>query len=123
MVGGGDMTSTEIPSTLLAVILDPRVYQSLKKEIRNAIQQRLVSNPIREFEAKRLRYLQACTLKVYASFLHWVGSVSGWYSLEATWFEAITSLEAHILALILGALDSIKSMETTPTSFGLSGAQ
>ena len=62
-VAGSDTTSTSIQSTLLAIILNPRIYQKLKIEIEKAITEGVVSYPIQETEARQLPYLQACILE------------------------------------------------------------
>lgn len=46
-------------STLLAIILNPQVYQALKSEIRIAIASKFLSSPIQHSEARQLPYLQA----------------------------------------------------------------
>ena len=53
---------------MLAIILNPQVYQHLKKEIRSAVQEGEVSYPIRDIEAKRLSYLQACIFEGLRKF-------------------------------------------------------
>lgn len=67
-MAGADTTSTAVQSTLLAVILSPRVYHKLKNEIKFALHQNLVSNPIRDVEAKQLSYLQACVFEGLRKF-------------------------------------------------------
>lgn len=62
-VAGSDTTSTSIQSTLLAIILNPRVYQKLKEEIREALAKSIASYPIQDTEARQLPYLQACVLE------------------------------------------------------------
>ena len=67
-VAGAYTTSTAVQSTLLAIILNPRVYQKLKNEIRLAVQGSEVSDPISNSEAKRLSYLQACVFEGLRKF-------------------------------------------------------
>lgn len=67
-VAGSDTTSTSVQSTLLAIILNPRVYRILKSEIQLAVQENIVSYPVQEAEAKRLPYLQACVLEGLRKF-------------------------------------------------------
>jgi cytochrome P450 len=54
-VAGSDTTAGGIRATLLYIITNPRVYQSLVTEILNA----QLSSPVRDSEAKQLPYLQA----------------------------------------------------------------
>ena len=67
-VAGADTTSTALQSTLLAIISNPQVYQKLKKEIRTAVQSDIASFPIKDMEAKRLGYLQACVFEGLRKF-------------------------------------------------------
>ncbi len=67
-VAGADTTSIAVQSTLLAIILNPPVYQNLKEEIRTAVKQGIVSYQIRDSEAKQLDYLQACVLEGLRKF-------------------------------------------------------
>ena len=67
-VAGADTTCTAVQSTLLAIILNPPVYQNLKEEIRTAVKQGIVSYPIRDSEAKQLNYLQACVFEGLRKF-------------------------------------------------------
>lgn len=67
-VAGSDTTSTAVQSTLLAIISNPRVYQTLKTEIRGAVAEELVGYPIRYKEAQKLCYLQACVLEGLRKF-------------------------------------------------------
>lgn len=67
-VAGSDTTSTAVQSTLLAIILNPRVYETLKSEIRHAVHSDLVSLPIQDTEAKQLPYLKACVLEGLRKF-------------------------------------------------------
>ncbi|KAI9659587.1 MAG: hypothetical protein M1831_003668 [Alyxoria varia] len=69
LVGGADTTPTSIQVTLLAIILNPRVYGKLKREISDAVRRGIVSTPIiKSSEAKRLPYLQACILEGLRTF-------------------------------------------------------
>ena len=67
-MAGADTTSTAVQSTLLAIRLNPQVYQDLKREIHSSIQNDLVSYPIRDVEAKQLSYLQACVFEGLRKF-------------------------------------------------------
>jgi len=67
-VAGADTTSTAVQSTLLAIIVNPQVYQTLKREIRSAVQQNLISDPIQNVEARQLDYLQACVYEGLRKF-------------------------------------------------------
>lgn len=67
-MAGSDTTSTAVQSTLLAIISNPRVYQTLKSEIQITTAERQIGNPIRDVEAKQLRYLQACVLEGLRKF-------------------------------------------------------
>ena len=67
-VAGADTTSTAAQSTLLAIISNPRVYQTLKKEVRFAVKGNQVSYPIQFAEAKQLCYLQACIFEGLRKF-------------------------------------------------------
>lgn len=67
-VAGSDTTSTAIQSTLLAIISNPRVYEALKSEIRNAVNDNLISFPIQASEAKQLPYLTACVFEGLRKF-------------------------------------------------------
>ena len=55
-------------STLLAIILHPQVYQTLKAEIRQALADDAVSFPVKYSETKALPYLQACVLEGLRKF-------------------------------------------------------
>ncbi len=55
-------------STLLAIILNPRVYQTLKSEIRAAVTAGQATYPIQVSETKQLHYLQACILEGLRKF-------------------------------------------------------
>ena len=60
LVAGSETTATSVQATLLAIILDPVVYGKLRAEIDKAICAGAVSSPIKDVEARRLPYLQAC---------------------------------------------------------------
>jgi len=62
-VAGSDTTATAVQSTLLAIISNPPVYGKLWAEIDTAVAHSLVSLPIQNNEAARLRYLSACVLE------------------------------------------------------------
>ena len=47
-------------ATLLAITSNPRVYARLVREIDDAIAGNTISSPIKDEEARRLPYLQAC---------------------------------------------------------------
>ncbi|KAF2970325.1 hypothetical protein GQX73_g3174 [Xylaria multiplex] len=68
LVAGSDTTSTSVQSTLLAVITNPRVYNTLRAEVRGAVSRGEVSSPIQDCEAKQLVYLQACVLEGLRTF-------------------------------------------------------
>lgn len=59
-MAGSDTTATSIRATLLAIISNPRVYARLVAEIDEAESREQISSPIRDQEARRLPYLQAC---------------------------------------------------------------
>ena len=61
-VAGSDTTSTAVPSTLPALILNPSVSQNLKSENKAAVVAKRLTYPIRDSEPKQLRYLQSCIL-------------------------------------------------------------
>ena len=67
-VAGSDTTSTAVQSTLLAIILNPHVYQTLRLEIQAAVKAKAVSYPIADREGKQLPYLQACVLEGLRKF-------------------------------------------------------
>ncbi|KAK6062752.1 Pisatin demethylase 7 [Seiridium cupressi] len=58
-VAGSDTTAATIRVTMLHVLSNPRVYHSLKAEVKRAIQEGKVSTPITSAEGKALQYLQA----------------------------------------------------------------
>lgn len=55
---GSETTASTIRFTMLNLITTPRVYQKLKQTVSTAVKDGLVSNPIRQEEAKELPYLQ-----------------------------------------------------------------
>ncbi|KAF4551730.1 Cytochrome P450-like protein 18 [Elsinoe fawcettii] len=59
IVGGTESTASALRSILVHIMTCPRVYQTLKKEISNAVQSGSVSSPITVEHAKRLPFLQA----------------------------------------------------------------
>ncbi|KAI1815751.1 cytochrome P450 oxidoreductase [Poronia punctata] len=68
LVAGSDTTSTSVQSTLLCIISNPQVYSTLRAEIKEAVRQGQVSNPIQDHEAKQLVYLQSCVLEGLRKF-------------------------------------------------------
>ncbi|KAK6070875.1 Pisatin demethylase 7 [Seiridium cupressi] len=58
-VAGSDTTAATIRVTMLHVLSNPRVYHSLKAEVKRAIQEGKVSTPITSAEGRALQYLQA----------------------------------------------------------------
>ena len=58
-VAGSDTTATALRVTLLHIITNPRVYNTLNSEILSASQNQQISSPITDIEAKDLPYLQA----------------------------------------------------------------
>ncbi len=67
-VAGSDTTSTAVQSTLLAIVLNPRIYQRLKSEIQKAVAEGRISFPIQDLEARNIRYLRACVLEGLRKF-------------------------------------------------------
>ncbi|MCJ1362717.1 hypothetical protein MMC16_001823 [Acarospora aff. strigata] len=59
IVAGSDTTATALRVTLLHIITNPRVYNTLNSEILSASQNQQISSPITDIEAKDLPYLQA----------------------------------------------------------------
>ncbi|KAI0147437.1 LolP protein [Xylariaceae sp. FL1272] len=59
LFAGSDTTDTVIRSTMLYIMLTPRVYSCLKATIRQAVTEGQVSKPISYKQAKDLPYLQA----------------------------------------------------------------
>lgn len=58
IIAGSDTTASALRITMLSIMTCPRVYNKLKKEIRDAVIDRKVANPIKFEEAKQLSYLQ-----------------------------------------------------------------
>ncbi|PCG92110.1 Cytochrome P450, E-class, group I [Penicillium occitanis (nom. inval.)] len=54
LVAGSDTTSTAVQSTLLFIITNPQVYNTLRAEIHRAVARGELSNPIQDSEAKQL---------------------------------------------------------------------
>jgi cytochrome P450 len=50
-------------ATLLAIISNPCVYAKLQREIDAAVSSGLISYPVKDAEAKKLPYLQACIME------------------------------------------------------------
>lgn len=67
-VAGSDTTSTSVQSTLLYIVTNPQVYDTLKAEVRGAAARGDVSSPVQDAEAKQLVYLQACVLEGLRKF-------------------------------------------------------
>lgn len=67
-VAGSDTTSTSVQSTLLYIVTNPTVYDTLRSEIRGAVEKGDISSPIQDAEAKQLVYLQACVLEGLRKF-------------------------------------------------------
>jgi cytochrome P450 len=59
-VAGSDTTATVIRMFFLNVVSNSSVYRQLQTEIDQAIRNGLVSSPIKQTEAKKLPFLQAC---------------------------------------------------------------
>lgn len=59
VIAGSDTSATAIRATLLYLMTTPLVYNSLKAEIKSAIEGGLISSPIKDSEARRMPYLQA----------------------------------------------------------------
>jgi cytochrome P450 len=59
IIAGAESTASAIRSTLIHTMTTPRVYTKLKAEIKTALKDGSISNPIRVEEAQRLSYLQA----------------------------------------------------------------
>ncbi|KAF2106490.1 putative benzoate 4-monooxygenase cytochrome P450 [Lophiotrema nucula] len=60
LVAGSDTTSTGLRATVLAIISNPLVYRKLQVEIDTCIADGQVSSPIKDSEARKMPYLQAC---------------------------------------------------------------
>lgn len=67
-VAGSDMTSTAVQSTLLYIVINPQIYDTLRSEIYRAVTAGEISNPIQDTEAKQLVYLQACVMEGLRKF-------------------------------------------------------
>ncbi|KAI0100864.1 cytochrome P450 oxidoreductase [Nemania sp. FL0031] len=63
LAGGLEMTSISLQRTLLCIITNPHVYNTLCAEIRRAVARGNISDPIRDCEAKQCMYLHACVLE------------------------------------------------------------
>ena len=57
---GAFPTAATINVFLLHTSTNPRIYETLREELRTAISQGLVSSPVSNAEAMKLPYLQAC---------------------------------------------------------------
>jgi cytochrome P450 len=60
LLAGIETSSYTIRGTLLYLMTAPRVYNKLKKEIAEGVQNGRISRPIKGDEAKHLPYLQVC---------------------------------------------------------------
>lgn len=67
-VAGSDTTSTSVQSILLCIASNPKVYNTLRSEVREAVRKGQVSYPIQDAEAKQLVYLQSCILEGLRKF-------------------------------------------------------
>ncbi|KAK3389819.1 cytochrome P450 [Podospora didyma] len=63
LVAGSDTTANVLRVALLLIASTPRVYSRLQREIDDAIASGQISSPVKDTEAKLLRYLQACLLE------------------------------------------------------------
>ncbi|KAI1098302.1 cytochrome P450 [Jackrogersella minutella] len=59
VVAGTDSTATGIRMTMLLLVSNPAAYMKLNAEIDEAIQNGMISSPIKDTEARQLPYLQA----------------------------------------------------------------
>jgi cytochrome P450 len=59
-VAGSDTTATAIRVFLLHVLSNGVVYSKLQTEIDQGIRSGLISDPIKQSDAKKMPYLQAC---------------------------------------------------------------
>jgi cytochrome P450 len=59
-MAGSDTSATVIRVVFLYVITSPHIHSKLRTEIDNGIRDELISAPIRDSEARKLPYLQAC---------------------------------------------------------------
>lgn len=57
LFAGGDTTASGLRGILMYTMVTPRVYQSLKQTIRQAVASGDISSPITAAQAKRLPYL------------------------------------------------------------------
>ncbi|KAI0479828.1 cytochrome P450 oxidoreductase [Xylaria cf. heliscus] len=71
LVEGLAMTSASVQNTLLCIITNPQVYNTLCAEVRRAVARGDVSDPIQDREAKQCMYLQACVLEGLRRILPW----------------------------------------------------
>lgn len=60
IVAGSDTTATAIRATLLHIISSPKAHRALQAEIDAGIASGAISSPIKDSEARKLPYLQAC---------------------------------------------------------------
>jgi len=60
MIAGSDTIATAIRMTFLYLATSPDAYSKLKLEVRKAATEKQLSSPIRDAEARKLPYLQAC---------------------------------------------------------------
>ncbi|RYP55779.1 hypothetical protein DL771_012370 [Monosporascus sp. 5C6A] len=63
MPAGTETSITTIRGILMYLMISPRVYQKLKKEIADGIHDGRISSPIKNSEAKALPYLQAVIIE------------------------------------------------------------
>ncbi|KAL1880050.1 hypothetical protein Daus18300_001413 [Diaporthe australafricana] len=79
LVAGGDTTASTLRGILMFTIITPRVYQSLKQTIREAVASGDVSSPVTAAQAKALPYLTGDTIEGFhipprtAVYVNWVG--------------------------------------------------
>lgn len=69
MIAGNDTTSAAMRMTMLSLMTNPRVYFKFKSIVQEAIRDGTASNPIKLEEARKLPYLQVCTLRKSLIFL------------------------------------------------------
>ncbi|MCJ1398854.1 hypothetical protein MMC11_002055 [Xylographa trunciseda] len=60
---GSDTTATATQATLLAIISNPVIYQTLQKEIDQAVSESTASSPIKFSQSTNLPYLRACVME------------------------------------------------------------
>jgi cytochrome P450 len=58
LIAGSDTTGTSIRATMMYIMSTPRVYRSVKDEIKEAVDNKQASMPISLEQAKKLPYLQ-----------------------------------------------------------------